>query len=78
MATSSKSSSTSTRYLLPLGTNLLKGSTGPEVKVLQKALGIKQDGWFGPFTKEAVKRWQYLNGIEVTGVLSDDMVRLLK
>jgi len=41
---------------------LKKGSTGPEVEELQKILGIKVDGDFGPKTEQAVKDYQQANG----------------
>jgi peptidoglycan hydrolase-like protein with peptidoglycan-binding domain len=36
-------------------------------KRIQKALGIKADGAFGPKTKRAVKTYQRRNGLKVTG-----------
>lgn len=49
---------------------LLKiGSTGDEVKKLQKALGITADGVYGPQTEAAVKTYQQKNGLAVDGIV---------
>ena len=37
---------------------LKNGSTGEKVKELQRFLGLKDDGIFGPATETAVKSWQ--------------------
>ena len=43
---------------------LLKvGSTGEDVKKLQRFLGIKDDGKFGSGTEKKVKAWQKANGL---------------
>ena len=34
------------------------GSTGEEVKKLQRKLGVTDTGNFGPLTETAVKKWQ--------------------
>ena len=39
----------------------------PTTKQIQKALGIRVDGAFGPKTKRALKNFQRRNGIRVTG-----------
>jgi peptidoglycan hydrolase-like protein with peptidoglycan-binding domain len=39
----------------------------PTTKQIQKALGIRADGVFGPKTKRALKNFQRRNGIRVTG-----------
>ena len=39
----------------------------PTTKQIQRALGIKADGVFGPKTKRAVKNYQRRNGLKVTG-----------
>jgi Transglycosylase-like domain/Putative peptidoglycan binding domain len=38
------------------------------VRALQKKLGVKADGVYGPRTRAAVKRFQRANGIDVDGV----------
>ena len=43
------------------------GSTGEQVKQIQKALGIKADGIFGRGTEAAVKKFQKENGLYVDG-----------
>ena len=49
---------------------LLKiGSSGEDVKKLQRALGLKDDGDFGPMTENAVKKWQSENGLNDDGLV---------
>ena len=50
---------------------LKKGSTGEDVKKLQKFLGLKDDGDFGDKTETAVKKWQKENGLKDDGVVGD-------
>lgn len=45
------------------------GHTGTNVKKIQKALGIKQDGIFGKQTLAAVKAFQLKNGLSVDGLV---------
>ena len=45
------------------------GNKGEEVKRLQEALGITNDGIFGKQTEEAVKLFQKKNGLEVDGIV---------
>lgn len=46
-----------------------RGSTGPAVEALQKALGVSPaDGVYGFWTVAAVKAWQEKNGLEADGV----------
>lgn len=47
---------------------LKKGANGPAVAKMQKALGIKADGDFGPGTEAALKKWQAANGLTADGV----------
>ena len=47
---------------------LRKGSSGPSVAQMQKALGITADGSFGPGTESALKAWQAKNGLTADGV----------
>jgi len=48
---------------------LLKyGSKGQEVKRLQRAIGVRATGKFGPRTKAAVKEWQKKNGLVDDGI----------
>lgn len=49
---------------------LLKlGSKGEEVKTLQKFLGLKADGYFGPVTEKAVKSYQSRNRLVMDGIV---------
>ena len=49
---------------------LLKvGSRGQEVKELQRALGLEDDGIFGSDTKEAVENYQRENSLLVDGIV---------
>jgi putative chitinase len=45
------------------------GSRGENVKILQRSLGLKDDGTFGPRTEAAVKRWQSENGLLADGIV---------
>jgi peptidoglycan hydrolase-like protein with peptidoglycan-binding domain len=49
----------------------------PTTKQIQRALGIKADGVFGPKTKRALKNFQRRNGIRVTGKINDKTLRAL-
>jgi hypothetical protein len=48
---------------------LKKGSTGENVKILQRFLSLNADGSFGPKTEEAVKVWQRKNGLTADGIV---------
>lgn len=48
---------------------LKKGSRGPEVKKLQKALGLPADGIFGGATKLAVMQFQAQKGLDSDGIV---------
>lgn len=58
----------------------------PQVKLIQRALmslGIdvgkdKDDGWYGPDTSEAVRRFQEQNGLEATGQFREYDLNVLK
>ena len=45
-----------------------KGDKGEEVKILQRALGIADDGIFGPATEKALKAWQNDHGLFPDGI----------
>lgn len=45
------------------------GSTGEDVKILQKRLGLIADGVFGPLTEKKVIEWQKSNGITPDGIV---------
>ena len=48
---------------------LKNGSKGDLVKEVQKKLGLKVDGVFGPGTEKAIKEWQTKNGLKADGVV---------
>jgi peptidoglycan hydrolase-like protein with peptidoglycan-binding domain len=48
---------------------LRPGSEGRQVRLLQRALGIKVDGIYGPATEAAVRRFQYTRGLAVDGIV---------
>ena len=45
------------------------GSRGENVKILQRSLGLKDDGSFGPKTEAAVKKWQGEHGLLADGIV---------
>ena len=57
---------------------LKKGSNGAEVEELQKLLGIKEDGDFGPATELAVMKFQGQLGLKVDGIVGDKTWKKLK
>jgi len=48
---------------------LKQGSKGGDVKLLQKYMGITQDGIWGSKTTEAVKKWQTEHGLVADGIV---------
>jgi len=56
---------------------LKKGMKGEAVKILQKALGIKVDGDFGPKTEAAVKKYQKSKGLYVDGIAGKNTLNSL-
>jgi hypothetical protein len=57
---------------------LKKGSRGPRVRRLQRALGIPADGIFGRGTKRAVKRFQRRHGLIADGIAGPQTLRSLR
>lgn len=59
----------------PIGRDINRGAYGDDVKDLQKFLAKHPNlypegivnGFYGPHTQQAVKRWQKLNGLPMTG-----------
>jgi len=45
------------------------GSTGEDVKILQRRLGLIADGVFGPNTEKKVIEWQKSNGLNPDGIV---------
>jgi putative chitinase len=50
---------------------LKKGSSGEDVKTLQRFLSLKDDGAFGPGTEAAVKAWQEKHGLSADGIVGN-------
>lgn len=48
------------------------GSSGDQVKKIQKALGIKDDGVYGQQTRDAVMAYQKANNLQVDGEVGDE------
>jgi hypothetical protein len=53
----------------PARSMLRKGSQGTDVRKLQKLLGVKVDGGFGPKTETAVKAFQTKHGLLADGLV---------
>ena len=50
------------------GSALKSGAGGSSVVALQRALGLRADGVFGPKTRRAVRRFQRSHGLTVDGI----------
>ena len=50
---------------------LKKGSSGDDVRFVQRALHLYEDGIFGPLTEEAVKEYQKTHGLVADGIVGD-------
>ena len=71
-------SSTLTKTLYTYsGMVLRRGSTGPVVTAVQRAVGTTADGSFGPATQSAVTAYQAAHGLDQTGVVDADTWRAL-
>lgn len=53
------------------------GSKGTDVKMLQKHLGLDQDGVFGEVTKRALIKWQALNNLDADGVAGPNTLAVM-
>ena len=53
------------------------GSKPDVVKPLQRLLKVKDDGIFGPKTKEALMKFQSDNGLEDDGIAGEETVKVL-
>jgi len=53
------------------------GSTGNAVKLVQRRLGVRPTGWFGPITRSRVKAFQHRHGLNSTGVVGSRTWRAL-
>ncbi|EAP97511.1 hypothetical protein JNB_18613 [Janibacter sp. HTCC2649] len=60
-----------------VNTVIQRGSKGPAVIALQKALGLTADGSFGPGTETKVKAYQSSKGISPTGVVASSTWKAL-
>lgn len=60
------------------GDLLRRGTKGTPVKELQKALGVKADGYFGSDTEKAVKAYQKKAGLSVDGIAGPKTLAALK
>jgi len=54
-----------------------KGSKGETVKAVQKALGAKADGVFGPGTEAAVIAWQRSRGLVPDGIVGPSTLKAM-
>lgn len=57
---------------------LRKGKSGADVKALQKLLGVKATGYFGPMTKTAVKKVEGRYGLKRNGIVSKKTLKYIK
>jgi peptidoglycan hydrolase-like protein with peptidoglycan-binding domain len=53
----------------PISRALAKGMQGDDVKKMQRAIGVTEDGDFGFGTLVALKKWQNVNGLVPDGIV---------
>lgn len=58
-------------------TTVRKGSKGATVEAVQRAMGVKADGDFGPGTEKAVMDWQRRNGLVADGIVGPATLRAM-
>lgn len=56
---------------------LKRGDSGEDVKLLQKALGLKPDGSFGPKTEQTIKNFQGSHGLVMDGIVGPTTQRAI-
>ncbi|MBF2005501.1 peptidoglycan-binding protein [Chlorogloeopsis fritschii PCC 9212] len=70
-----------TRYTPGLGVGgrytLTRGSRGSAVAAVQRALGVRATGYYGPVTANAVRNYQARNGLLVDGIVGPQTRRAL-
>lgn len=54
---------------ITVGATVRRGDTGADVRLLQRFLGVADDGDFGPLTEAAVRRYQQMRRLGVDGVV---------
>ena len=54
------------------------GAKGENVKLVQRSLGLNEDGVFGPGTEQAVKKFQQRSGYEPDGIVGSQTWKALK
>jgi peptidoglycan hydrolase-like protein with peptidoglycan-binding domain len=69
VATTPTAAPIATATLLGPHPTIQQGSTGPDVALWQKIVGVAQDGKFGPNTAAATKTWQSQRGLTSDGVV---------
>lgn len=75
---SSSSSSSSSWKTVKYGDLLKKGTKGEPVKDLQRAVGVRADGYFGANTETAVKSFQKRHGLSVDGICGPNTWKKVK
>jgi lysozyme len=54
------------------------GSTGDAVALVQKKVGVKTDGWFGPITEAAVQDYQRSKGLVPDGIVGPVTMKAMR
>ncbi|MGO2037020.1 MAG: peptidoglycan-binding protein [Brevibacterium sp.] len=78
-ATSSGGSSSSPTYkTIKYGQMVKLYTKGKPVKDVQSVVGVKADGYCGPSTVAAIKRWQKKHGLKADGIVGPDTWKAMK